>query len=82
MKTGNQRGKVTSATGRPSLNDPNPQNIPVRTEEGREVCRAFLPGADEKLLILADYSQIEIRIRGSVCVRQEKTPREQGEAQR
>ena len=56
----NQTG---SATGRISSNDPNVQNIPVRTELGRRVRKAFIaPGAPEWTLLAADYSQIELRI--------------------
>ncbi len=56
----NQTG---SATGRVSSNDPNLQNIPVRTELGREVRRAFVAeGAPDWTLLAADYSQIELRV--------------------
>ena len=56
----NQTG---SATGRVSSNDPNVQNIPVRTELGRRVRKAFIaPDAPESTLLAADYSQIELRI--------------------
>ena len=56
----NQTG---SATGRVSSNDPNVQNIPVRTELGRRVRKAFIAqGAPEWTLLAADYSQIELRI--------------------
>ena len=56
----NQTG---SATGRVSSNDPNVQNIPVRTELGRRVRRAFIAGAaPERCLLAADYSQIELRV--------------------
>ncbi|MFO0896383.1 MAG: DNA polymerase I [Pirellulales bacterium] len=51
-----------AATGRLSSSDPNLQNIPVRTAEGREIRSAFLPGADDWVLLTADYSQIELRI--------------------
>ncbi|CAN5530323.1 DNA polymerase I [soil metagenome] len=51
-----------SATGRISSNDPNMQNIPIKTEVGREVRSAFRPGADFETLLTADYSQIEMRI--------------------
>ena len=56
----NQTG---SATGRMSSSDPNLQNIPIRTEMGRQVRRAFVAeGAPDRLLFAADYSQIELRV--------------------
>ncbi|PJJ72245.1 DNA polymerase I [Diaminobutyricimonas aerilata] len=51
-----------TATGRVSSNDPNLQNIPIRTAEGREIRSAFEPTADFETLLTADYSQIEMRI--------------------
>ena len=51
-----------SATGRISSNDPNLQNIPVKTEVGREVRSAFVAGEGFETLLTADYSQIEMRI--------------------
>jgi len=51
-----------SATGRISSNDPNLQNIPIKTEVGREVRSAFRPGDRFETLLTADYSQIEMRI--------------------
>ncbi|MET0975005.1 MAG: DNA polymerase I, partial [Leifsonia sp.] len=54
--------QVGSATGRISSNDPNLQNIPVRTEEGRRIRAAVQAGADYETLLTADYSQIEMRI--------------------
>ena len=53
--------QVATATGRISSSEPNLQNIPVRTEEGKEIRRAFLPKAGWVLLD-ADYSQIELRL--------------------
>jgi DNA polymerase-1 len=56
----NQTG---AATGRLSMSDPNLQNIPIRTDEGRRIRLAFVPGDREKnVLLTADYSQIELRI--------------------
>lgn len=54
--------QAVAATGRLSSNNPNLQNIPIKTERGREVRRAFIPRSDEFLIISADYSQIELRL--------------------
>ena len=54
--------QVVAATGRLSSNDPNLQNIPVRTREGREIRAAFLAGQPAWHLMAADYSQIELRV--------------------
>ncbi|WP_299333657.1 DNA polymerase I [uncultured Psychroserpens sp.] len=54
--------QTVAATGRLSSNNPNLQNIPIRTERGRQVRKAFVPRNDDYTLLAADYSQIELRI--------------------
>jgi DNA polymerase-1 len=54
--------QLIAATGRLSSTDPNLQNIPVRTEEGRRIREAFVVGREHESLMTADYSQIEMRI--------------------
>jgi DNA polymerase I len=55
-------GQAVAVTGRLASNNPNLQNIPVRTERGREIRKAFIPRDKNHVLVSADYSQIELRI--------------------
>jgi DNA polymerase-1 len=58
--------QAVAVTGRLSSNDPNLQNIPVRTDRGREIRKAFVPRDENHILLSADYSQIELRIVASI----------------
>lgn len=54
--------QVLTSTGRLSSREPNLQNIPIRTEEGRRIRQAFIPSGQEQVMVAADYSQIELRV--------------------
>ena len=54
--------QAVASTGRLSSSDPNLQNIPIRTDAGREIRRAFVPGDEDWVMMAADYSQIELRV--------------------
>ncbi len=58
--------QTVAATGRLTSNNPNLQNIPIRTEQGREIRKAFVARDDNHILLAADYSQIELRIIASI----------------
>jgi DNA polymerase-1 len=57
--------QAVAATGRLSSNNPNLQNIPIRTERGKEIRRAFVPRNPDFMIVSADYSQVELRIMAS-----------------
>lgn len=58
--------QTVAATGRLSSNNPNLQNIPIRTERGRQIRKAFIPRNEDFVLMAADYSQIELRVIASL----------------
>ena len=58
--------QAIAVTGRLSSSKPNLQNIPIRTEKGRAIRKAFIPGGTDRIIVSADYSQIELRIIASL----------------
>ncbi len=59
--------QAVAATGRLSSQNPNLQNIPIRSEQGREIRKAFVPANDNYLILAADYSQVELRVIASLA---------------
>ena len=62
-----QFNQTVAETGRLSSSNPNLQNIPIRTDEGREIRRAFIADGPDQVLLAADYSQIELRVMAHYC---------------
>jgi DNA polymerase I len=59
--------QISTATGRISSVEPNLQNIPIRTQEGREIRKVFIPSKSDGVLVAADYSQIELRVLADIA---------------
>lgn len=59
--------QALTATGRLSSSNPNLQNIPIRSEKGKEIRKAFVPSSPDGFILSADYSQIELRIMAHLC---------------
>ena len=59
--------QMVTSTGRLSSTNPNLQNIPIRTERGKEIRKAFVPSSEQNVLVSADYSQVELRIVASMA---------------
>lgn len=59
--------QLMTATGRIASNNPNLQNIPIRSEQGKEIRKAFIPGEPGWLIMSADYSQIELRVMAAIA---------------
>jgi len=62
-----QLHQLVTSTGRLASTDPNLQNIPVRTEAGREIRKAFVPRSSDYILLAADYSQVELRVMAAIA---------------
>lgn len=59
--------QIVTSTGRLSSINPNLQNIPIRTERGRDIRKSFVAASDDTVILAADYSQVELRIVAAVC---------------